>query len=92
MPLCYITLSSYRHIVKIHTGGAFNIALLQNAEFVKKLRNNLKIFLEINSETAASPQILWETTKCFIRGEALSFATHLKVTKRHRITQLEDEI
>ncbi len=59
---------------------------------MKKLKNNLKVFLEINSETAASPKILWETTKCFIRGEALSFATHLKATRRRKITELEGEI
>uniref|UniRef100_A0A671W6Z6 exodeoxyribonuclease III n=1 Tax=Sparus aurata TaxID=8175 RepID=A0A671W6Z6_SPAAU len=70
----------------------FNTTLLQNADFLKKLRNNLKILLEINLETAASPQILWETTKCFIRGEALSFASYLKAARRHRVTQLEDEI
>lgn len=46
----------------------FNMTLLQIADFFEKLRSNLKMFLEINSVTAASPQTLWETTKCFIRG------------------------
>lgn len=56
------------------------------------MENNLKIFLEINSETASSPQILWEATKCFIRGETSSFASYLKTSRKHRIVQLESEI
>lgn len=70
----------------------FNTTLLQNSTFLKRLENNLKIFLEINSETASSPQILWETTKCFIRGESSSFASYLKTSRKHRIVQLESEI
>lgn len=43
----------------------FNTTLLQNSTFLKCLKNNLKMFLEINSESASSPQILWETTTVF---------------------------
>ncbi|XDV28465.1 hypothetical protein PO909_031771 [Leuciscus waleckii] len=70
----------------------FNTMLLQNSEFLKQLRANLKLFLEINLETASSPQILWETTKCFIRGEAISFASNMKASRNCRIVQLENEI
>lgn len=57
-----------------------------------RLKNNLKMFLEINSESASSPQILWETTKCLIRGKSSSFASYLKASRKHRIVQLESEI
>ncbi len=70
----------------------FNTALLQNSEFLKQLKVNLKTFLEINRESVASPQILWETTKCFIRGEVIAFASYMKASRNYRITQLEEEI
>lgn len=70
----------------------FNTMLLQNSEFLKQLRANLKLFLEINLESASSPKILWETTKCFIRGEAISFASNMKASRNCRIVQLENEI
>lgn len=31
-------------------------------------------------------------TKCFIMGETSSFASHLKASRKHRITQLGSEI
>ncbi len=35
----------------------FSTTLFQNSEFLEQLKNNLKVFLEINSETESSPQI-----------------------------------
>uniref|UniRef100_A0A673IE80 Endonuclease/exonuclease/phosphatase domain-containing protein n=1 Tax=Sinocyclocheilus rhinocerous TaxID=307959 RepID=A0A673IE80_9TELE len=70
----------------------FNTTLLQNSEFLKQLKVNLRTFLEINRESVSSPQILWETTKCFIRGEAIAFASYMKASRNYRISQLEKEI
>ncbi len=38
------------------------------------------------------PQILWETTKCAIRGFCISFSSTLAKTKTHQFTQLENKI
>ncbi len=38
------------------------------------------------------PQILWETTKCAIRGFCKSFSSTLAKVKIHQFTQLENKI
>ncbi len=38
------------------------------------------------------PQILWETTKCAIRGFCISFSSTLAKAKTHQITQLQNKI
>ncbi len=38
------------------------------------------------------PQILWETTKCAIRGFCISFSSTLAKVKTHQFTQLENKI
>ncbi len=38
------------------------------------------------------PQILWETTKCVIRGFCISFSSTLAKAKIHQFTQLENKI
>ncbi len=46
----------------------FNISLLSNQTFITSLKEYIKEFLEINMPSDVDPQILWETTKCAIRG------------------------
>ncbi len=38
------------------------------------------------------PQIMWETTKCAIRGFCISFSSTLAKAKTHQFTQLENKI
>ncbi len=38
------------------------------------------------------PQILWETTKCAIRGFCIYFSSTLAKAKTHQFTQLENKI
>ncbi len=38
------------------------------------------------------PQILWEMTKCAIRGFCISFSSTLAKAKTHQFTQLENKI
>ncbi len=38
------------------------------------------------------PKILWETTKCAIRGFCISFSSTLAKAKTHQFTQLENKI
>ncbi len=57
--------------------GAFNISLLSNQTFITSLKEYIKEFLEINMPSDVDPQILWETTKCAIRGFCISFSSTL---------------
>ncbi len=53
----------------------FNISLLSNQTFITSLKEYIKEFLEINMPSDVDPQILWETTKCAIRGFCISFSS-----------------
>ncbi len=53
--------------------GALNISLLSNKTFITSLKEYIKEFLEINMPSHVDPQILWETTKCAIRGSVYLF-------------------
>ncbi len=70
----------------------FNISLLSNQTFITSLKEYIKEFLEINMPSDVDPQILWETTKCAIRGFCISFSSTLAKAKTHQFTQLEDKI
>lgn len=54
----------------------FNTTLLSKDDFIKQLQASLTLFLSENSSSAANPQILWETTKCFLRGNCIYFASY----------------
>ncbi len=70
----------------------FNISLLSNQTFITSLKEYIKKFLEINMPSDVDPQILWETTKCAIRGFCISFSSTLAKAKTHQFTQLENKI
>ncbi len=67
----------------------FNISLLSNQTFITSLKEYIKEFLEINMPSDVDPQILWETTKCAIRGFCISFSSTLAKAKTHQFTQIE---
>ncbi len=70
----------------------FNISLLSNQTFITSLKEYIKDFLEINMPSDVDPQILWETTKCAIRGFCISFSSTLAKARTHQFTQLENKI
>ncbi len=70
----------------------FNISLLSNQTFITSLKEYIKEFLEINMPSDVDPQILWEMTKCAIRGFCISFSSTLAKAKTHQFTQLENKI
>ncbi len=47
---------------------------------------------ELTEPSDVDPQILWETTKCAIRGFCISFSSTLTKAKTHQFTQLENKI
>ncbi len=71
---------------------SFNISLLSNQTFITSLKEYIKEFLEINMPSDVDPQIMWETTKCAIRGFCISFSSTLAKAKTHQFTQLENKI
>ncbi len=70
----------------------FNISLLSNQTFITSLKEYIKEFLEINMPSEVDPQIMWETTKCAIRGFCISFSSTLAKAKTHQFAQLENKI
>ncbi len=50
----------------------FNLSLLSNKTFITSLKEYIKEFLEMNMPSDVDPQILWETTKCAMRGFCIS--------------------
>ncbi len=53
-----------------------------------ELRSSLMEFLQINRDSASDPQVLWETTKCFIRGKCISFSSFNKKRRENRTFEL----
>ncbi|MBN3310294.1 NANO1 protein, partial [Amia calva] len=70
----------------------FYTFLLQNSEFITKLNCKLQEFIQFNQSSAMNPQILWEVTKCFLRGNCTAFSSHLHISRNKQITTLETQI
>ncbi len=87
--LCSVPLSDVK---AKSTRWRFTISLLSNQTFITSLKEYIKEFLEINMPSDVDPQILWETTKCAIRGFCISFSSTLAKAKPPQFTQLENKI
>lgn len=70
----------------------FNTSLLTNTTFLSLLKLQLKDFLDINANEDIDSQVLWEITKCFIRGFSISFSSMLAKTKLAQVSNLENQI
>lgn len=69
----------------------FNTSLLQSSSFILQLKTNLPLFIEMN-QNSTNPQILWETIKCFIRGNCISFASFRNKSRIKASEELETKI
>lgn len=69
----------------------FPIQLLNDADYVKVIRNNIESFLSINKGTA-SPIIVWESLKAYLRGETISYTSWKKKQHLLKTKTLESEI
>lgn len=74
------------------TRWRFNTTLLTNPAFLTYIKAELGTFLEINREGCGDPQILWEATKCSLRGSCISFSSGLAKERSRRFEELEGEI
>ncbi len=75
-----------------HNRWRFNTSLLQDCTFVAELHSSLTEFLQINRDSASDPQVLWETTKCFIRGKCLIIPSFNKKHRKSHKFELEKQI
>ncbi len=74
------------------TRWRYNITLLTNPGFLTSLKAELMEFLVINRTECDNPQILWEITKCFIRGFCISFSFTLSKARNKHFNELEKQI
>lgn len=70
----------------------FNVFLLKNEQFMLSIIQELKLFIRLNDTPDVSPHTLWEATKCFIRGNSISFASSLSKNRREKMVILEKSI
>lgn len=70
----------------------FNNLLLKDDTFHSYFNSEFKIFLSINSESTNNPSLLWETTKAYIRGLAISYFATKKRKQLEKEKQLESEL
>ena len=70
----------------------FNTTLLQNKDFLIHITESLKEFLHLNGQSSVNPHILWEVTKCHIRGVCTSFSSYLSKKRRETLENLENQI
>jgi exonuclease III len=68
----------------------FDHTLLENEDFKKELITRMKQTEEDNPDT--EPTLLWETIKCTIRGECISYSNRRRKKMDHTIQELEREI
>ncbi len=57
-----------------------------------ELRSYLTEILQNNRDSASDPQVLWKTTKCFIRGKCIRFSSFNKKRRESRKFELEKQI
>ena len=58
-----------------------NNSILNDNYYIKMIKRVINDFLITNTREYTSPNILWETLKCVIRGETIKFALYEKRTK-----------
>ena len=95
-----ITLSDHAPIIlKIDLGmhsffryWRSNVSLLNNAETVEDLRQQLKEYFETNDNGEVNPSILWEGAKAVIRGKIIQISSQQKRKRLAEKLSLENKI
>ncbi len=70
----------------------FDMSLLGNRTFIASLEEYIKEFLEVGMPSGVDPRVLWEATRCAVRGFCVSFSSALAGARAHQFTQLESGI
>ena len=69
-----------------------NVSLLNDTEFVNYIKDELKMYLELNVNPEVSPLILWDCAKAYLRGRIISFASAKKKKNQAKRLELENRI
>lgn len=69
-----------------------NSLLLSDAAFCNFISNSIDVFLSLNQTDSTSHSLLWETLKAYIRGQIISFSSHLYKTRRAELERLSKAI
>lgn len=69
-----------------------NASFLNDKDFLKLIKTELKNYLDTNVSPEISPLILWDCAKVYIRGCIISFASAKKKRREAKQIDLEDKI
>lgn len=80
-------------IVKQHKAARwrFNASLLQNEDFLTRLKPELTHYIDINKGSVENPMFLWASIKGCLRNNAIRFSSYLKRNRQQQISNLEDK-
>ena len=70
----------------------FNTGLLAKAEFRDYISKKISVFLENHKTESTLPSLLWEILKAVIRGDIISYSTHLARKNKQKQQELIDAI
>ena len=69
-----------------------NPTLLHRPDFCQFIRDQIKLFCEINCPSSPSSFILWDTLKAYLRGQIISYTKGIKKKYMAEINELEADI
>lgn len=69
-----------------------NPTLLQRPDFCTFIRDQIKLFCDINCASSPNSFILWDTLKAYLRGQIISYTKGLKKQHTKDMDKLEKEI
>ena len=78
-----------------HSLWRLNTQLLREETFIKKIKNEMNIFFQMNKPQDTGMTTIWDTAKAYFRGYAIEFNTRRKKEKNKQyqtlITSLKNE-
>jgi hypothetical protein len=56
--------------------------LLNNQWVIDEIKEEIKMFLEVNENENMTPQSIWDTTKAVLRGKFIAMSVNVEKTER----------
>lgn len=69
-----------------------NTSVLNDLQFTKLIKSDIKTFLKENLNGEVSPEIVWDTLKAIMRGKIISFCVQKKRARQYRLSELNREL
>lgn len=70
----------------------FNFLILSDKKFCDSLKEQLDIFLEINTIPETFPSLIWEALKAYAQGQIISYSAGVNKQRRKKLEELSLEI